>query len=246
MKKKFLSVLVTGLFFLCMTGMANADLIPIGTAQFSGVGTAYNLIWDDDNNGNSVIWLDYSNDPANWSAQNLWAGELDSDLTYNLNSAYTVAWDDAEWRLPNTVDGTYVSGYDGTTTGGYNITNSEMGHLFYTELGNTGYINTDGTYNTIPAAPDYFLQNTGDFDNLIASWYWSGTGYAGGTDGAWVFGMGYGYQYDAHEDFSEYGLAVRSGQVSADPIPEPATMLLFSTGLAGIAVLRRKRKGNRF
>lgn len=35
------------------------------------------------------------------------------------------------------------------------------------------------------------------------------------------------------------------GSSPPNPIPEPATMLLFSTGLAGLAVLRRKRKGSR-
>ncbi len=64
MKKRFLLLLATGLFFLSMTGLVNAALTTIGTAQFNGVGDEYNLIWDNDNNGNSVIWLDYINPGA--------------------------------------------------------------------------------------------------------------------------------------------------------------------------------------
>jgi len=37
-----------------------------------------------------------------------------------------------------------------------------------------------------------------------------------------------------------YGLAVRSGVVY--PVPEPATMLLMGTGLAGLIGARRKKK----
>ncbi len=45
--------------------------ITIGTATYSG--SDYNLIWDDDNNGNSVVWLDYTNSGVNWGSQNTWA-----------------------------------------------------------------------------------------------------------------------------------------------------------------------------
>ena len=239
MKKKFLSVLITGLFLLCVASMANAALTTIGTAGYddgSGV-VDYNLIWDDDNNGNSVVWLDYSNAATNWSAQNAWAAGLDSDLTYDIDAAYTVDWDDAAWRLPSTVDGPWVDGCDGTTTAGFNIISSEMGHLYYEELGNLGFYDTDGHWQ-----PGWGLNNTGDFNNLIKNEYWSGTEYAE-MSGAWSFKLLNGDQDPYCKNFQMYGLAVRSGQVSA--VPVPAAIWLLGSGMAGLAALGRRRKGNR-
>ncbi len=224
------------LFLLLATGPANATLITIGTATYGG--SDYNLIWDDDNNGNSVIWLDYTHSKANWANQVDWASGLDASLTYNIDSAYSVTWDDAAWRLPTTVDGTYQYGYDGTTTAGYNITTSEMGHLYYEELGNLGVFNTSGNVQS-----GYGLTNTGDFDNLVASWYWSGTEYANNPVHAWNFFMDGGSQFTNFKNGDDYGLAVRSGQVSAvDPIPEPCTMLLLSMGLVSLAGYGRKKR----
>ena len=234
MKRSFLAVLVTGLFILGIAGMANAALTTIGTASYDG--SEYNLIWDDDNNGSSVVWLDYSNAQNNWSSQNIWAAGLNSALTYNIDSAYSVTWDDAAWRLPITVDGPWVYGYDGTTKGGYNITSSEMGHLYYEELGNLGYYATDGT----GPQPGRGLNNTGDFNNLIASWYWCGTEYANLPDYAWDIDMNGGFQDYAYQGTFEYGLAVRSGQVSA--VPVPAAIWLLASGLAGLVAIRRRKK----
>lgn len=58
MKKRFLGFFVF-LVSLILSGSAFAALEVIGTATYQS--NSYNLIWDDDNNGNSVIWLDYTN-----------------------------------------------------------------------------------------------------------------------------------------------------------------------------------------
>ncbi len=229
MRKLFL---YAAMVLLMMTGVSQATLTIIGTASYDG-GT-YNLIWDDDNNGKSLVWLDYTNAEAPWRTQMNWASNLDTALSVTLNAGVSVTWTDSSWRLPATVDGPYVYGYDGTTTAGYNITSSEMGHLYYEELGNLGYFDTSGNY----PQPGWGLNNTGDFKNLIASWFWSGTEYAIGPCDAWNFGMGNGYQIKYIKTDIGYGLAVRSGQVSS--VPVPGAIILLSAGLLWVAGIGRK------
>ena len=125
MKKNLVLSLVT-LFLLMFSASAHAALTTIGTAQIDGTGPDYNLIWDDDNNGNSLVWLDYTTTYDSWFGidwiyQRDWAAGL--RLTYNLNPAYTVtSWNDGSWRLPTASGGS-----------GYDKINSEMGHLYYLE-----------------------------------------------------------------------------------------------------------------
>ena len=236
MQKK-LAGLTAGLVLFGMAGMVDAALTTIGTATYNG--SDYKLIWDNDNNGNSVIWLDYSNTQGPWSAQVAWAAGLDAALTYHIDAAYKVAWDDADWRLPVTVDGPYKYGYDGSTTAGYNITSSEMGHLYYDELGNLGYLDPAGN-----SQAGFGLQHTGDFDNLTdESWWWSGTENAADPVRAWAIYMPHGFQSYLVKSGSGVGLAVRSGQVSA--VPVPGAIWLLGSGLTGMAALRRRKKGNR-
>jgi len=103
-----------------------------------------------------------------------------------------------------------------------------MGHLYYTELGN----------------PNGAL-NTGPFTISDRTDYWSGTSDSSNSNIAFSFSFyefGGGGQNAFLKDFQEFGAwAVRDGDVMQNPVPEPSTLLLFGSGLAGIILWKRRK-----
>ncbi len=187
------------------------------------------------NNGNGLIydtdlditWYDYSYGFVYQPAAEAWAASLSvTDISGVTHTG---------WRLTNVVDGPFVQGYSGTTTGGWNVTTSEMGHLFYTELGNKGFYDVDGNWNT-----GYGLKNTGPFRNLMDQSYWSGTEYSQDATKAWNFSFYAGYLYPT-KDLYNLAIAVHEGNVGAVPVPVPAAVLLGTLGLATAGWRLRKR-----
>lgn len=199
-------------------GLAYASLTVIGTAQDS-TGTEYNLVWEDNNNGSSLVWLDFTHGYRTWSDQMSWASGLDDTLTINP-SGYEISWQDTSWRLPTSP----------SKGSGLNITTSEMGYLYYTELGNSFSYSGGG------------FVNSGPFENIYPGYTWSSTTWSNTYQHwAWWFNLNTGEQgwsiYTS--DVVALGLAVRSAEVSAVPIPGAAWLL--GSGLMGlIAVHRRK------
>jgi hypothetical protein len=184
----FVAVLAVVLGF---STLANAALVNNGGG----------LIYDTDLN---ITWYDAADYPRNWSDSKTWA----AGLTVGNTTAGT-------WRLPSTVDGPYVLGYDGTTTAGFNITTSEMGHLYYTELGNKGYYDVNGKWQS-----GYGLVNKGPFTKLLDTYYWSGTEHSLDTKFAWFFPFYGGDQTLYSKVNSGSALAVHPGNVGA-PVPIP-------------------------
>lgn len=133
-----------------------------------------------------------------------------------------IAWADAfvyqgydDWRLPTSP----------ATTQGF-INEGEMGHLYYTTLGN-------------PAGGP--LTHTGPFVNFPPTevFWLSATPLHPGS--AWNFEFYRGFQNASSSDFNSwYAWPVREGDSA--PVPEPATWLLFATGLVGLLAYRWRKR----
>lgn len=137
-----------------------------------------------------------------------------------MDSDSAVAWADgysfasySDWRLPTSDDCL-----------GYDCIGSEMAELLYVELGNTA------------GGP---MTNTGDFQNLQADFYWSGTEYAPDPAVARGFHTGVGGQNANTKTNAFHALAVRPGDVPA--VPKPQSLALLLLGLTGLTVAIRRR-----
>ena len=174
---------------------------------------------------------DLAGNPTAVAADAEFAYDTLLDATWYLTANNTpLTWDGAKsWASALTVgtfSGWSLPAADPVCGLAYNCTNSQMGELYYTALGN-------------PAGGP--LSNTGPFKDLLLYFYWSGTEYAPIPGYAWGFhtGNGDGYQTANLKNRDRYALAVRPGDLVL--VPEPGTVALLLSGLAGVMVMRRRR-----
>ncbi|WP_284618031.1 hypothetical protein [Aquabacterium humicola] len=199
-------------------------LVTIGSGQMVANGPSYKLIWDNDNNGKSLVWLDFTVSSQNPTLSWWHPGAVNASLVYTLDPNYAIAWTDAAWRQPGDAGVQYCQC----------PSTSELGHLFYVEFGLTApLVNVQNPYNMVTAAE----LNAGEFDSLLPMNYWQATEWPGS-----YFHMGRGHSVPTGWIEGPFaGIAVREGQVSiVAPTSEPSTVLLMALALAAMRLRWRR------
>jgi hypothetical protein len=194
--------------------------------------SAHAALWD---RGSGLIFDDVLNitwlQDANYART---SGYEDYDPVWAMNWKQAKTWADTliyggydDWRLPTALN---MNGSGPCS--GYNCTGSEMGYMYYINLGNAAYgplantSFTDGNDRTV------------SFTNLVGGYFWSSTilpsdlGEIG--DLGWDFSFSEGLQISEHWSLPGYAWAVRTGDVAS--VPEPSTLFLLGTSLAGLVL----------
>jgi len=191
----------------------------------------------------------YSISPLKISADGQMAWEAAKNWAYNLTyMGFT------EFRLPSTnfIDSNDVYtntcwANDGSCGRGFNITNSELGHMYYVNLENPSEVDENGNDqfpgNGIDNLNTNFLDSTSnqikDFINIsYAGQIWFAEGYQSYQSNAYRFITRNGMQRDGAKYQFGYAWAVHDGDIGLAPVPLPAGITLFLSGLVGLGLMR--------
>jgi len=197
--------------------------------------TTLDITWLADANAARTSGLPYGGS-LTWAEANTWVTSLDVNGVTGWRLPTNTPINGSTYIMAASNNATTDTGFAGNA-GWVDSTGkpvSELGHMFYVTLGNLGNCAPDDSTSCVKQTG---LDNSGPFSNIVRD-YWSGSELD--SSSVWYFDFVNGYQSGAANDFSFDAWAVRSGDISA--VPVPATALLFGSGLLGLlGIARRKR-----
>lgn len=218
---KLLPVLA-GVTSLTVTSFSQATFL-VSTDGLTVYDTVADVTWLRD--GNYAMTSGYDSDGLmNWTDAMNWADSLTIGTGTN-------------WHLPTI-----------TTSSGGGPRPSENGQTTPTDANEFGWLweqqrNGDSSWSADEAAP---FVNIPYFDSGLSEYYW--TSIIADPDGltgdpqAWNFLIDCACWGTASQSNEYYAWAVHDGNVTGGVVPEPSTLLLIATGLAGFGFVSKKKR----
>jgi len=160
---------------------------------------------------NSIAWIAGMN-AANYGGSNQWRLPITNPIDFSTA-------DDANYAYNGIEDRGYNVGAPGT---GYALNNtaSEMAHMSFYTLANLAYCDPVSSSLTFcsPLQTGWGITNTGPFDNIKTSDYWSATDFAPDTGNAWLFNFRFGDQDGVNKLVNRTAWAVHPGDVGTPTV----------------------------
>ncbi len=227
MKKKLLVGLATGLFLVGMVGLASATTIVGGSLLTNSYA---NILEAELGEGELTFTNIFKDNGSNTSTDfhNAADGQGRTIILMTVASGNSIGdiiggYNPFSWNT----SGNYTRDYSPGEAFIFNLTNNDIRHQ----------TNNDTTYNYNTYGPTFGSGHDIYVDSTLRYGYTYNYSYNGGHP------LGYGNGITTDFWITLSGLeAYTLSSDNGESVPEPATMLLFGTGLAGLAGSRLRRK----